>query len=166
MSIFENTVMIQRKSSYAQLFVKYLLIVLTVIALLASLFLIPILIFPTILLGVGAYFAMFSAETEFEYTYIEGELAIDKIKAKRRRKKVAKIDMEELMIIAPKGSGELNSYYQNKDCKHVDASANEPDHKIYDAVYRHGSSMEILSFEPDQNILDKIRMKYPRKIIM
>ena len=74
--------------------------------------------------------------------------------------------MEELMLIAPKGSAELNGYYNNKDCKRIDATSNEPNRKLYDAAYRSGSSLEILTFEPDSNILDKIRLKYPRKVIM
>lgn len=165
MSIFENTVMVKRKSSYVQLFIKYLLFVLTALFFIASMFISPLLFVFFIALGVASYFYMLSSDLEFEYTYIEGELAIDKIKAKRKRKKVTKIDMDELMLIAPKGHRDLNSYYNNKDCKQVNATSNDSTHKVYDAVYRHGSSMEIISFEPDENILDKIRVKHPRKVI-
>lgn len=165
MSIFENTVMVKRKASFAQLFLKYLLYVLTALFFLASIVISPLLFVLFIALGVASYFYTLSSDLEYEYTYIEGELAIDKIKSKSRRKKVTKIDMDELMIIAPKGHRELNSYYNNKDCKQINVTSNEPGRKIYDAAYRHGSSMEIISFEPDDNILDKIRTKYPRKVI-
>ena len=167
MSIFENTVMVTRRPSYGQLFAKYLFIVLAVVCGVGTLIISPLgLIVPTILFVVFAYLMMGVCDVELEYTYIEGELAIDKIKAKRKRKKIAKIDLEDLILIAPAGSGELNSYYQSNDLKKIDATSKKADRKIYDLVYRHNNSNEIISFEPDQNMLDAIRVKHMRKVIL
>ena len=82
MSIFENTVMIKKRPSYGQLFAQYLLIALTILSALGTILFSPLGLFvPTVLFAVFAYFMHGSCDMEYEYTYIEGELDIDKIKA-------------------------------------------------------------------------------------
>ena len=105
-------------------------------------------------------------DLEYEYTYIEGQLDIDRIYGKSRRKSMAKIDMEDLLLIAPEGSGELSSYERDPNVKRLDCSSLMPDHKKYKAVYKADKTTVIVTFEPDQNILDKIRVRNARKVIL
>ena len=167
MSIFENTVMIKKRPSYGQLFAQYLLIALTILSALGTILFSPLGLFvPTVLFAVFAYFMHGSCDMEYEYTYIEGELDIDKIKAKRKRKKVAKIDLDELILIAPQGSGELNQYRGNSDVNKLKAVSGRPDAKIYDVVYRDNNTIHIISFEPDEKMIDTLHKRYMRKVIL
>lgn len=167
MSIFENTVMIKKRPSYGQLFAQYLLIALAVLCGIGTLTISPLGLFiPTVLFAVFAYVMHGSCDMEYEYTYIEGELDIDKIKAKRKRKKVAKIDLDELILVAPAGSGELNQYSRNNDVKKLKAVSGRPDAKIYDIVYRDNNTIHIMSFEPDEKMIDTIHKRYMRKVIL
>ncbi|MCF2642649.1 MAG: hypothetical protein PUB46_04050 [Lachnospiraceae bacterium] len=167
MSVFENTVMVNRRPSYGQLFLKYLCFVVTVFFAMGIIVISPMLFFlPTIIMAFLTYQANASCSLEYEYTYIDGELDIAKIKAKRKRKELAQVDLDNLILIAPKGSGELNAYHNDKDTKILDATSKRPDHKVYEVVYRKNSSQFIIYFEPDENLLNLIRTKYMSKVIL
>lgn len=167
MSIFENTVMIKKRPSYGQLFLQYLFIAFAILCGLGTITISPLGLFvPTVLFAFFAYLMHGSCDVEYEYTYIEGELDIDKIKAKRKRKKVAKIDLDELILIAPEGSGELNQYYRTSDSKKKKAVSGKPNAKIYDVVYRENNTTSIISFEPDEKMLDTLRKRYTRKVLL
>lgn len=167
MSIFENTVMVNKRPSYWQVFFRYLFIVLAALCAFGTLFLSPLLfVTPTVLFLCFAYLLHNASDVEYEYTYIEGELDIDKIKAKRKRKKVAKIDLDELILIAPHGSDELNQYSRSSDCKRINATSRKQGKKIYDVVYHHDSTTELVSFEPNEKMLETIRTRHPRKVII
>ena len=47
------------------------------------------------------YFKLPSFDLEFEYLYVNGELDVDKIMSKTKRKRVARIDMDKVELIAP-----------------------------------------------------------------
>lgn len=167
MSVFENTVMVNRRPSYGQLFLKYLCFAVTVFLAIGVIYVSPLLFFiPTVLMAFVTYQVHTSCSLEYEYTYIEGELDIAKIKAKRKRKELAQIDLDNLILIAPKGSGELNTYHNNKENKVLDATSKRPDCKVYEIVYRKNSSQFIVYFEPDENILNLIRARYMSKVIL
>ena len=81
MSVFENTVMVNRRPSYGQLFLKYLCFVVTVFFAMGIIVISPMLFFlPTIIMAFLTYQANASCSLEYEYTYIDGELDIAKIK--------------------------------------------------------------------------------------
>ena len=54
-------------------------------------------------------------EVEYEYLYVNGELDIDAIYSKQKRKKMGSYDASELEILAPENSHELDSFIEYKD---------------------------------------------------
>ena len=167
MSIFENTVMVSQKVSTARKAAVCACAGLTVAALVAAIILNPYLfMIPALLFAVLWYFVRKFGEIEYEYTYIDGELDIDRIRSKSRRKGVASIDMEDLLMIAPQGSGELNNSYRDDSAAKKDCSSRTADAKKYDVVFKSGKGISIITFEPDQNMLDMIRIKNARKVIL
>ncbi len=165
MSIFENTVLVEKKQTLANKIGFTVLVVLTVFCLYVSLFISPILFAPAIAFGVFAYLVHSNSKIEYEYTYIEGRLSIARIKAKKKRKELAQIEMEEVLLIAPGSSHELDAYKNNQAVKSACVSG-EKDAKIYQVVYKGKGGLNMMAFEPDRNMLEMIQGRNPRKVII
>ena len=117
-----------------------------------------------IALGVLAYFKMPGLDLEFEYLYVNGELDIDKIMSKVKRKRVGSFDISKAEMVAPVKSHELDYYRQSKDLKVVDCSSGEDHANVYGMVIKDEKGMKLVLFEPNQEILDDMRRIAPRKV--
>ena len=95
--------------------------------------------------------------------YVNGDLDIDKIMAKQKRKRVFQTNVSELEVIAPTGSAELNAF---QNIKAHNFSTMNPDHKTYTMVVVKNGQKEKIIFEPNQTILEGMRMLAPRKVIL
>lgn len=120
----------------------------------------PIIMIFIILFGVAMYFVRMNTNLEFEYLYVDKELTIDKIMAKTKRKKVTKISMERLEVIAPVGSYHLDDYKNRLD-KTPDYSSGRADAKRFLLVYE-GQRSAII--EPGDELLRMIKNIAPRKV--
>ncbi len=169
MGIFENTVLVDKKVSVGNTIGRIICIIFIFAFLLISftpiapgLFLIP-----AVLVGVIFYFLHMGTQVEYEYTYIEGRLSFAKITAKRKRKELAEVEMEEMLLIAPKGASELHSYHsmpQGVVCKNYTSGMENV--KIYEVVYKLGEGIGIIQFEPDRNMLELMQPQNVRKVII
>ena len=124
---------------------------------------IPLVLIAAIALGVLAYFKMPGLDLEFEYLYVNGELDIDKIMSKVKRKRVGSFDISKAEMVAPVKSHELDYYRQSKDLKVVDCSSGEDHANVYGMVIKDEKGMKLVLFEPNQEILDDMRRIAPRK---
>lgn len=114
-----------------------------------------------IMLGVDFY-VIRSLDLEYEYSYINGSLDIDKIMSKSSRKKLFEMNVNELEIMAPSGAPELRPF---QGLKAVDYTSGETGRRVYEMiVIKNGNKKKIL-FEPNDTIVDGMRMYGPRKVI-
>lgn len=153
--------LIKRKSTSKNFLAKAALIVLTIIIFMSSLVISFGFILGILMVVLDVYlFKMF--DLEFEYTYIRGELSVDKIMGKERRKNAATFDLSQLEIVAPKDSYLLDSY---RNCSKVyDFTSLEENQKVY-AMILHGNNGYVKAlFEPNSDILSAMRDSHPRKI--
>ena len=125
---------------------------------------IPLVLIAAIALGVLAYFKMPGLDLEFEDLYVNGELDIDKIMSKVKRKRVGSFDISKAEMVAPVKSHELDYYRQSKDLKVVDCSSGEDHANVYGMVIKDEKGMKLVLFEPNQEILDDMRRIAPRKV--
>ena len=125
---------------------------------------IPLVLIAASALGVLAYFKMPGLDLEFEYLYVNGELDIDKIMSKVKRKRVGSFDISKAEMVAPVKSHELDYYRQSKDLKVVDCSSGEDHANVYGMVIKDEKGMKLVLFEPNQEILDDMRRIAPRKV--
>ena len=79
--------LVKAKQSVVAKFFKVFLIVLTVISGLAMFIFMPAALV-AIVTGVGAYFINLYSDIEYEYTYLDKEITVDKIMAKSKRKRI------------------------------------------------------------------------------
>lgn len=111
------------------------------------------------------YFQTFLSEVEFEYTYYDGDLRFAKIRAKSRRKSIAQIEMDDVIMVAPKGDRSVTKYENDSNipCKSLTSKA--VDAKVYELICKADKGVSRYEFEPDEEMLDAMRVKYPRVVI-
>ncbi|RGS80473.1 DUF6106 family protein [Coprococcus sp. AF21-14LB] len=162
MSDFYTEQLIRRKTPITSILLVSVCGAFTIISVLSMLIL-PFGLLITAALGALTYFVHRSVNLEFEYLYVNGDLDIDKIMAKTKRKKVFSCNMRDLEVIAPQGAPELRPF---ANLKAKDFSSNCPDHKKYEMILVSEGEKHRIIFEPNKTILDGIRMIAPRKVIM
>lgn len=153
--------LVKRKTTSKSILAKVALIFATVIVFALSLIIPFGLILGILMVLLDIYvFKMF--DLEFEYTYIRGELSIDKIMGKERRKKAATFDLSKLEIIAPSDSYLLDSF---RNCNKVyDFTTLEEGAKVYAMIIHGNSGYDKVLFEPNSEILSAMKDAHPRKI--
>lgn len=162
MSDFYTEQLVKKRTSGKDIMIKTLLIAVTVL----SFLLIPVLpffIFIPVLLIVLDYFMFRRLDLEYEYLYVNGDLDIDKIMAKQKRKRIFSMNINDLELLAPLGAGELNQYH---NAKVLDYSSQMPDARRYAMIVTSKGEQVKVIFEPEQVILDGMRMLAPRKVIL
>lgn len=102
-----------------------------------------------------------SLDVEYEYLYINGNLDIDKIMSKSRRKKVFEMEITDLEVMAPEGEAELKLY---QNLKVLDFSSGCLNGKRYEMVITQKGEKKRIVFEPNDVIVDGMRMLAPRKV--
>ncbi len=111
--------------------------------------------------GAASYFLNLFNSVEYEYLYIDKELQIDRILAKNNRKRMETIDLNELEILAPIRSHELDGY-RNRNMKKADYSSGEESHNA--EKYMLVVNGKQIIFEPTEEMVKTIHMFAPRKV--
>ncbi len=102
---------------------------------------------------------------EYEYTYYNGELCIAKITNKARRKNLAEINMEDVVIIAPKGDRSVYKYETDRSTPVKSYTSGDAEAKVYELIQTVDGNTCRYEFEPDEDMLNAISMKYPRFVV-
>lgn len=143
--------------------VKVLLIILTVLIAVFAM-VIPLLFIVAIALGYLTYRLSLNWNLEYEYTYVNGELDIDKIMAKSRRKRCAVLSMEQTEIVAPEGAHQLDNY-NSTPCKTMDFSSGVAENKKYIMYATYNNEMVKVIFEPNERMINDMWNTSPRKVV-
>lgn len=120
---------------------------------------------PAIIFAVIWYFQTFQSDVEFEYTYYDGELRFAKIKAKRKRKGLGRVQMEDVIMIAPKGDRSVYKYESDNGVAFKNLSSGDTGAKVYELIFKGEKGVNRYEIEPDEEMLDAIVMKYPRSVV-
>lgn len=140
--------------------------VLTCLCLVLCMFVSPIIfLVPTIIFGVIWYLFAFRSEVEYEYTYYDGDLRFAKIKNKAKRKKIAYLSMDDVLTIAPKGDRSIYKYENDRSVTFKNIASGNADAKVYEAICKGENGITRYEFEPDEDMLNAIMVKYPRIVI-
>ena len=103
-------------------------------------------------------------DVEYEYLYVNGELDVDAIYSKQKRKRIASYDMAELEILAPSTSHALDSYLNQQGAKVRDFTSRDPQAQSYTLVFSKEGKRDIIKVELNDTILGDIRRIAPRKV--
>lgn len=114
----------------------------------------------TVLLGYVAYLAWTYTSIEYEYSFLNGELTIDKIMGQRKRKSVDCYDIKQAELIAPTYSDEVIRC-SGRVSKTVNYSSGYRSDKLYSIIINNGNSTIQVVFEPDERIVDAMHHVRP-----
>ena len=108
MSVLYSELLVKRERTIKDSIIKYGLIVLTVIAVIASLISTPLIWIAAIALGIACYFVIPKTDVEYEYLFVNGEFDIDMVMAKSKRKRVKSFNLSEADLVAPLNSHRMD----------------------------------------------------------
>lgn len=101
---------------------------------------------------------------EYEYSFVNGELDVDKIIAKSRRKSMGTFVFKQIELMAPVGANEALRL-ENSKYKTFKFVSNAPDARVYVAYVMKDKEMVRVYFEPNDEIVGAISYLNPRKVI-
>ncbi len=161
----EKLVIVPKRKTMGKKVLNLLWFALACVMLVLSIWGLIILFVPAVLFAVLWYFQSFRSDIEFEYTYFDGELRFARIKAKSRRKSLGRVEMDDVLTIAPKGDRSVYKYENDNSLTHKNISSGEPDARVYELVCKGEKGLIRYEFEPDEEMLDAIMVKYPRSVV-
>lgn len=157
-----SEIMVKKPMSFGSKFLKGLLPVMTIVCVFGGMIIWPLLI-GAVAFGLATFFLAPKLDVEYEYLYVNGELDIDAIYSKQKRKRIGSYDVEELEILAPAKSHALDSYLKN-GVKIKDYTSGDEHAKSFIAVYNKDKEKAVIKVELDEIILKDMRRIAPRKV--
>ena len=120
----------------------------------------------TLALGIAAYFIIPNLDLEYEYVFVNGELDIDKIASKSKRKRAKSFDLSKMEIMAPVNSHRMDYQNHNTNLKVLDFSSGNKSHKIFAMIIPDEKEVYKVLIEPDQELIENIKKSCPRKVFV
>ena len=117
MSDLYSELLVKKESTAKDGIMKYGLIVLTALAVLAGIFVNPLILLVAVVLGIACYFVIPKTDVEYEYLFVNGEFDIDMVMAKSKRKRVKSFNLSEADLVAPLNSHRMDYYNGNQNMK-------------------------------------------------
>lgn len=160
--------MVKKKTTGVETLLKIVYVLLAAVILVGSFFLSPLLgAFSMIatLIGFGAvfgaYYLITSMSVEYEYILTNGEMDVDKIIARRRRKRMLTANARKFEEF---GSYNHQAMSQKAFANRVYACTAPEDPGNFYAVFNHATlGQTLLDFTPNDKVLDGLRSFIPRK---
>ncbi|MDD7419651.1 DUF6106 family protein [Blautia sp. HCP3S3_C12] len=166
MSDLYSELLVKRERTIKDSIIKYGLIVLTVIAVIASLISTPLIWIAAIALGIACYFVIPKTDVEYEYLFVNGEFDIDMVMAKSKRKRVKSFNLSEADLVAPLNSHRMDYYNGNQNMKVLDYSSGNPQHKRFGVITRLDNATCKIILEPDEALAQAMKKTAPSKVFL
>ena len=112
---------------------------------------------------VGAWYLVGTMRIEYEYNYFGGEIDLDVITAKSRRRRVATVNVRDFEAFGKYSElGKSRQQLKNDYDKRWFMCSAPEDPDCYYAVLRHEHKLTLLVFEPSEEMLAEMRAVAPR----
>ncbi len=167
MSDLYSELLVKKEPTAKDAVFKFGSIALTVLLALAGILVFPVFLIAAVVVGVLAYmFIIPSTDLEYEYLFVNGEMDVDKVMAKSKRKRMKTLNITEADIVAPPDSHRLDYYNNNQRLKVVDYSSGNPRHKRLAVILRDGKELCKFIIEPDESMAKSIKNSAPGKVFL
>ncbi len=163
MSETMKELLIKQRDNKMNKILGYAFLVVAVIALVATILMSPFFIIGIVGSGLASFFIYFRRmSVEYEYTYLDKEIRVDRIYNLNNRKQVDTLDLNKMEILAVHDSEALKSF-SHRQAALSDYSAGEDneDTKVYELWYD-GSRRILLSLNED--FMAPILRFWPNKV--
>ena len=101
---------------------------------------------------------------EYEYIFTSGDLDIDALIGDYKRKNVFNISMEDMTLIAPENSHDLDGYKGNPNYHSYDFGANDAMQTNYMIIGNRNNQQVSVKFTPNERLLDAMFRISPSKV--
>ena len=159
-----SELLVKKEQTPKDMAIKVLLIFFLVISAIAGLIITPLALILAIGFGVAAYFVLPLLDLEYEYVFVNGEMDIDSIASKSKRKRMQSFDLAKMEIMAPVNSHRMDYQNHNTNLKVLDFSSGNSSHKIYAMIVAGEKEVYKVLLEPDNELLENIEKSCPRKV--
>lgn len=166
MSDLYSELLVKKEKTAKDSIIKYGLIALTVLFVLAGLFVSPILLIGAIVMGAVTYFVTPKTDVEYEYLFVNGEMDIDAVYAKSKRKRIKSLNLSEADLMAPVKSHRMDYYNGNQKMKILDYSSGNPEHNRFAIITRDGNEACKIIIEPDEVMAKAMKNSAPSKVFL
>ena len=143
---------IKRKTNISAVLLRILAIFVVLIGVFTISFLGMLGITITALLIYVTYLCWSYTSIEYEYSFLNGELTVDKIMGQRKRKTVDCFDIKKADVVAPSFSDEVIRAAGN--IKTIDYSSGHKSDSLYSIIMNNGKGMVQVIFEPDEKMIE------------
>lgn len=158
--------LIKTKSSAGQKILCVFLTLGTILLLALGIFFMPVILVAGLALGWAAWMAFQRLRVEYEYLYVNGELDIDTIYGRVKRKKTASFDLNDLQAAAWEKSHSLDSYRSNPGIQKMDFTSKRQDSARFILVFQKEGKNLWVAIEPDEVMINDMKLKAPRKVFL
>ena len=100
--------------------------------------------------------------TEYEYSYVGGDLRIDRIRNRSKRKPQITLEAEGIRSVMPRKA----SFSDGRDLNVKDFTSGRKEARVYELIYEKGGQPLKVWIEPDDAMLDMMKLAMPRKITL
>ena len=114
-----------------------------------------------VLAAAGAVYLFPMLDVEYEYVFCDGQLDFDKILGGNGRKNAIRVDFEQVEMIVPELSHAANGWH---DAKIMNFTSGIKEHKKYVVLCKVKEHRTKIYFEPSEKMLQKMKIKAPKKI--
>lgn len=143
----------------------FVVLALTLIFLILPSYLISI--WPLTVVGVyfGAYKIISSFDVEYEYILTNGELDVDRITHKKKRRRIITIHTKSFIEFGKVGDENEKNHKKEDFTNIINASANSSTYTDYYAVFfKNGQKMKLI-FNPTRKMIDTFKTYAPRVVL-
>lgn len=161
MSDFYTEQLVKKQTTMKDIFLKALLVAVA-IASVFTIFIFPVGILIPVIVITAVVFLIRRLNVEYEYLYVNGDLDIDKIMNKSKRKRIFSGNIGNMELLAPEGSPELGQYRGGRT---LDFSSGIQEAERYVFVTVDNGQVSRVIFEPNDTIIEGIFLMAPRKVI-
>ncbi len=153
--------MVKKQTDMKDIVIKAVLVAATIVSFLAIMMFPGIIILPVIMIALDV-FIFGRLKVEYEYLFVNGDLDIDKIMNKAKRKKQFSMNVADMELLAPADAAELHQY---QNARTYDFSSRTGQAKLYALIVSGQGEKKKIIFEPNDTIIEGFYMLAPRKVI-
>ena len=158
MSDYYTEQLVKKQAGMKDIVIKAALVAVTIVSVLIV-FLFPFGIILPVILDVLMFRRL---NVEYEYLFVNGDLDIDKIMNKAKRKRMFSANVNDLEILAPADSIEVRQYQKAKTYNYSSGSGQAA---LYALVVSERGEQKKIIFEPNDTIVEGFYMMAPRKVV-
>lgn len=161
MSDFYTEQLIKKQTGMKDMVIKAVLVAAAIVSVL-TVFIMPMGLFVPIIVIALVWFLISRLNVEYEYLYVNGDLDIDKIMNKSKRKRVFSANVDAMELLAPLDSPRLDQF---QNARVLNLSSGSQDVRLYALIVSNNGQTTKLIFEPNDTIIEGISMLAPRKVV-